>query len=347
MHKFRYDFLKENCLPGSVVQYSLNIGNYSQSEAERRKEFPKVFEKLREIAIVESVKASNAIEQIVTTDKRIKEIVEGSKPQTHDEEEIAGYSDVLNEIHSDYKRIQFNEKTIKHFHELMYSRSYRRLGGMYKAEDNLILQYDSKGNASIRFRPVSAEDCESCMNQLILAYIDAIQNGIPELLLIPCVILDFLCIHPFSDGNGRVSRLISLLLYYRAGFDIGRYISLENQIMESKEYYYEALKESSEGWNENENSYIPFINYCMYVLSSCYKKLNSQFLSINRRKGSKAKRVESLIANSIIPVAKEEICRNLPDISVSTVQITLNRLLKEGKIEKIGTYRNARYRSLS
>ena len=218
---------------------------------------------------------------------------------------------------------------------------------MYKAEDNLILQYDSKGNASIRFRPVSAEDCESCMNQLVLAYIDAIQNGIPELLLIPCVILDFLCIHPFSDGNGRVSRLISLLLYYRAGFDIGRYISLENQIMESKEYYYEALKESSEGWKENENSYIPFINYCMYVLSSCYKKLNSQFLSINRRKGSKAKRVESLIANSIIPVAKEEICRNLPDISVSTVQITLNRLLKEGKIEKIGTYRNARYRSLS
>ena len=343
MHKFNYSFLKNGYFPASVVQYSLDIGNYRQNENERRKEFPKAFEKLRKKAIVESVKASNAIEQVVTTDKRITEIVNGAKPLTHDEEEIAGYSDALNEIHSNHERMQFNEKTVKHLHEVLYSRSYRRLGGMYKTEDNLILQYDGKGNASVRFKPVSAEDCGFCMEQLILAYMDARQNGIPDIVLIPCVILDFLCIHPFSDGNGRVSRLLSLLLYYRAGFDIGKYVSLENQIMESKDYYYEALKESSKGWSENENSYIPFINYCMYVLSSCYNKLNKLFLDATGKKGSKVERVEALISDSIVPISKEEICRALPDVSTATVQITLNKLLKEGKIEKIGTYRNAKY----
>ena len=343
MHKFGYGFLKEGYLPASIVQYSMDIGSYSQAENERRNDFPKTFEKLQEQAIVESVKASNEIEQIVTTYERITEIVKGAKPQTHDEEEIAGYSDVLNEIHSDYGRMQFNEDTIKHFHEMLYSRSYRRLGGMYKAEDNLILQYDGNGNPTVRFRPVPADQCETCMQQLVLAYLDARQNGIPDLVLIPCVILDFLCIHPFSDGNGRVSRLLMLLLYYRAGLDIGKYISMENQIMESRDYYYEALHESSEGWDRNQNSYVPFIKYCMYVLSGCYDKLNRQFLSFSGKKGFKSDRIESVIMSSIVPISKEEICRQLPDVSTATVQGTLNRLIKAGKIVKIGTYRNARY----
>lgn len=343
MHKFGYGFLKEGYLPASIVQYSMDIGSYSQAENERRNDFPKTFEKLQEQAIVESVKASNEIEQIVTTYERITEIVKGAKPQTHDEEEIAGYSDVLNEIHSDYGRMQFNEDTIKHFHEMLYSRSYRRLGGMYKAEDNLILQYDGNGNPTVRFRPVPADQCETCMQQLVLAYLDARQNGIPDLVLIPCVILDFLCIHPFSDGNGRVSRLLMLLLYYRAGLDIGKYISMENQIMESRDYYYEALHESSEGWDRNQNSYVPFIKYCMYVLSGCYGKLNRQFLSFSGKKGFKSDRIESVIMSSIVPISKEEICRQLPDVSTATVQGTLNRLIKAGKIVKIGTYRNARY----
>jgi len=343
MHKFNYSFLKNGYLPASVVQYALNIGNISQIELEKKKEFPKAFEMLRQKAVVASVKASNAIEQIVTTDKRIAEIVGGSKPLTHDEEEIAGYSEALNKIHTGFEKMQFNEATIKELHEYIYSETYRQIGGMYKEEDNLILQYDSYGNSSVRFKPVAAEDVEFCMNQLVLAYMAARQDGVPDLVLIPCVILDFLCIHPFFDGNGRVSRLISLLLYYRAGFDIGRYISIENQILESKDYYYEALYESSKGWNENENSYIPFINYCMYVLSGCYYKLNRQFLNTTKKRGAKAERIQSLISNSIVPISKEEICKHLPDVSTATVQTTLNRLLKEGKIEKTGTYRNAKY----
>ena len=343
MHKFDYGFLKDGYIPASIVQYSMDIGSYSQTEKERRKDFPKTFEKLREQAIVESVKASNEIEQIVTTYERITEIVKGAKPQTHDEEEIAGYSDVLNEIHSDYGKMPFNEDTIKHFHEMLYSRSYRRLGGMYKAEDNLILQYDGNGNPTVRFRPVPAEQCETCMQQLVLAYLDARQNGIPDLVLIPCVILDFLCIHPFSDGNGRVSRLLMLLLYYRAGLDIGKYISIENQIMESRDYYYEALRESSEGWISNQNSYVPFMKYSMYVLSCCYGRLNRQFLTFSGKKGFKSDRIESVILSSIVPISKEEICRQLPDVSTATVQGTLNRLIKVGRIVKIGTYKNARY----
>ena len=343
MHKFRYQFLNEGVLPSSVVQFSLDIGKISQTEKERLSEFPKVFRRLRDKAVVDSVKASNAIEQIVTTDKRIREIVNGAKPQTHDEEEIGGYLDALNEIHSNYGNLPFEEKTIKHFHELLYQRSYRRLGGMYKAEDNLILQYDNKGNASVRFKPVSADQTEVCMQQLVLAYLDARQSGIPEILLIPCVILDFLCIHPFSDGNGRVSRLLMVLLYYKAGFDVGKYISIENMIMESRDYYYEALRDSSEGWETNQNSYVPFIKYCMYVLSECYRKLNKMFLSEGEKKKSKAGRIEAFVTNSMVPVSKQEICNQMPDVSTATVQITLNRLLKERKIQKIGTYRNAKY----
>ena len=343
MHKFGYGFLKEGYIPASIIQYSMDIGSFSQAEKERRKDFPEAFEKLREKAIVESVKASNEIEQVVTTYERITEIVKGAKPKTHDEEEIAGYSEALNEIHENYRTISFNEDTIRHFHEVLYSRSYRRLGGMYKSEDNLILQCDSKGNASVRFRPVPADQCETCMQQLVLAYLDARQNGIPDIILIPCVILDFLCIHPFSDGNGRVSRLLMLLLYYRAGLDIGKYISMENQIMESRDYYYEALHEASEGWDRNKNSYIPFVKYCMYVLSCCYNRLNSQFLTFSGKKGIKADRIESVIMSSIVPISKEEICRQLPDISTATVQGTLNRLIKAGRIVKVGTFRNARY----
>lgn len=181
------------------------------------------------------------------------------------------------------------------------------------------------------------------MQQLVLAYLDAKQNGIPDLVLIPCVILDFLCIHPFSDGNGRVSRLLMLLLYCRAGLDIGKYISIENQIMESREYYFEALQESSEGWDSNQNSYVPFMKYCMYVLAGCYGRLNRQFLTFSGKKGSKSDRVESVILSSIVPISKEEICRQLPDVSTATVQGNLNRLIKAGRIMKIGTYRNARY----
>lgn len=344
MHSFGYMFLKNDGFPASVVQYALEIGALNQREKERISEYPKVFSKLKNIAVVESVKASNAIEQVVTTDERITQIINGSRPVTHDEEEIAGYAEAIREIHLSYGSIPFTEDTIRHIHEKLFSLSYRRIGGMYKTEDNLILQYDAKGNASVRFRPVSAEDCPFCMNQMILAYMEAKQNGIPDILLIPCVILDFLCIHPFSDGNGRVARLLTLLLYYKAGFDIGMYISIENLIMESREYYYEALQESSRGWDENRNSYVPFIRYCMHVLSCCYSKLNKRFLDINRKKGSKSGRIELLIKDSFIPVSKTEICSRLPDVSVSTVQSTLNRLVREGKIEKVGTYRNAKYR---
>lgn len=343
MHKFNYGFLKNEYLPSSVVRYLLDIGSVSREETHRLGEYPKNFERLRLKAAVASVKASNAIEHIVTTDRRITELVNGAMPQTHDEEEIAGYSVALNEVHTGYEKLPFSEKTIRRLHETMYSKSNRLIGGMYKAEDNLILQYDARGNASVRFRPVPAEDCQFCMNQLVLAYTDARQNGIPDLVLIPCVILDFLCIHPFSDGNGRVSRLLSLLLYYRAGFDIGKYISIENEILENRDYYYEALHESSKGWNENENNYVPFINFCMYILSSCYIKLNRLFLDSAGNRGSKALRIESLIEKTLVPVSKEEICRQLPDISTATVQSTLSRLLKEGKIVKTGTYRNARY----
>ena len=195
-----------------------------------------------------------------------------------------------------------------------------------------------------RFTPVEPFCTPDAVENLCHAYEQAVSaERIDALILIPSFIIDFLCIHPFSDGNGRVSRLLMLLLYYKAGFDVGKFISMESMIMESRDYYYEALRESSEGWETNQNTYVPFIKYCMYILSECYRKLNKLFLSEGGKKKSKAGRIEALVSNSMVPVSKQEICNQLSDVSTATVQIALNRLLKEGKIQKIGTYRNARY----
>lgn len=232
---------------------------------ERRDKNLQIYTQLESIARVQSVKNSNAIEGIVTTDARIKEIVDGnSAPLNHNEMEIAGYRDVLDEIHTRHEELPVREETILHMHKTMLDIANYPYGGQYKKDDNLIMEVDASGKRRVRFTPVAARETKDAMEQLMLAYMDAKTNpNINQLLLIPCVILDFLCIHPFDDGNGRVSRLLSLLLLYKNDYDICKYVSFEEQINQSKEYYYQALYESSQNWHENENSYIPFMeNFC-------------------------------------------------------------------------------------
>ena len=182
------------------------------------------------------------------------------------------------------------------------------------------------------------------MEQLVLAYIDARDNpNINQLLLIPCVILDFLCIHPFSDGNGRMSRLLTLLLLYKAGFDAGKYISFEEQINKTKGYYYEALRKSSILWHENQNDYFYFVENFLMTLFSCYKELDKRFATVNSKKINKTSRIEANILNSVLPIYKKEISNILPDVSVTTIESVLSKMIKENKIIKIGEGRNTRY----
>lgn len=345
MRKFDYSFLRLGSIPARFMELASGIGEMKVVAAERKRLYTEAFEELEKIAKVQSVKSSNAIEGIVTSDSRIREIVNrGVAPLNHDEAEIAGYRDALNRIHTDYKRLDFCEKDILSLHSTLLSYTSHRYGGKYKETDNVILEIDASGNRRVRFQPTSAEDTPEAMKQLWYAYLDARQDaGINRLLLIPCVILDFLCIHPFSDGNGRMSRLLSLLLLYKEGYDVVKYISYEEQINKYKDLYYEALRISSIGWDTNSNDYFAFAENFIFTLLRCYRELDMRFSVVNGKKIPKNVRIEETLKNSITPLSKTDICRVLPDVSPSTVESVLGGLVKRGIITKIGSSRNTKY----
>lgn len=215
---------------------------------------------------------------------------------------------------------------------------------LHKVTDNVIVEIDTEGNRRVRFRPVPANETEAAMEQLELAYLDACSNSnINQLLLIPCVILDFLCIHPFRDGNGRMSRLLSLLLLYKNGFDAGKYISFEEQINKYKDLYYDALQSSSSGWESNKNDYYPFIQNFLSTLYMCYKELDKRFAVVNGKRVTKTARIEATVLGSLLPISKSEICAIHPDISPTTVEAVLGKMIKNGQIKRIGSSKGARY----
>lgn len=345
MRKYDYSFLELNKIPGNLINVLTSIYSMKSSNDGRKEKFPNIFTELEKIAIVQSVKGSNAIEGILTTDERINEIVnKSSAPLNHNEEEIAGYRDVLNMIHTAHDRLSISEANILSFHEILLRTAKPTDAGKYKTNDNVIMKIKQDGTRSVRFSPVPDFETKPSMEQLVLAYIDARDNpNINQLLLIPCVILDFLCIHPFSDGNGRMSRLLTLLLLYKAGFDAGKYISFEEQINKTKGYYYEALRKSSISWHENQNDYFCFVENFLMTLFACYKELDKRFATVNSKKINKTSRIEATILNSVLPISKKEISDILPDVSVTTIESVLSKMIKENKIIKLGEGRNTRY----
>ncbi len=345
MKKFDYSFLDNGLLPANLINITGTIYSLKAGAKIRPDEYEKIFTELEKIAIVQSVKSSNAIEGIITSDERIKEIVnQNSKPLNHNEKEIAGYRDVLNEIHLHYEDIEFNEDTILKLHEIMMSYTGVEDAGKYKVNQNYVIEEDTQGNRKVRFKPLEPKETPIAMEQLVLAYNDACNNiNINQLLLIPCVILDFLCIHPFRDGNGRMSRLLTLLLLYKSGFNVGKYISFEEQINNSKGNYYEALRLSSINWIENEQSYVPFIENFLLTLYMCYKELDKRFSVVNSNKITKKARIEATVLNNLTPISKAEICKILPDVSPTTVEFVLGTMVKNNAIKIIGSGRNTKY----
>jgi Fic family protein len=218
------------------------------------------------------------------------------------------------------------------------------VGGEYKQNDNVIVEVDSSGERHIRFAPVPAHETAFAMEQMVLAFMEARSSyRVNQLLLIPCFILDFLCIHPFADGNGRTSRLLSLLLLYKNGFDAGSYISFEEQINKGKGDYYEALRRSSVGWHEGEGDYFPFVENFVTTLLYCYKELDKRFAVVNAKKVNKQKRIEATVLNSLLPISKREICYVLPDVSPTTIEAVLATMVKAGLVEKVGAGKNTKY----
>jgi len=345
MRKFDYSFLKNAAVPVAIMEYTNGIAEIKALQESRKRNYIDIFTKLESIAKVQSVKGSNAIEGIITTDKRIEEIVNNaSAPLNHNEAEIAGYRDALNLIHSGYDTIDVKEQDILRLYGILLNYTNYPARGQYKQSDNVIMETDSAGNRRVRFTPASASETPKAMEQAVLAYMDARgDSNINQLLLIPCFILDFLCIHPFADGNGRMSRLLSLLLLYKNGFDAGKYISFEEQINKRKDIYYEALRRSSAGWESGSNDYIPFVQNFILTLLLCYKELDKRFALLNEKKVNKKQRIEATVLNSLVPISKSDISFILPDISATTIEAVLSSMLKSGAIKKTGANRNARY----
>lgn len=343
MRKYDYSFLKKD-IPGNIVGLTDIIADLKSKEEFRKLQYEETFESLRKKAVIESVKGSNAIEGIVTTDSRIRDIVAGAAPETHDELEISGYKDALNLIHTEFENLDIEEDTIRMFHRMIEEHTNGETAGEYKKNNNFILEYNPDGTRRIRFKPVSAKETGASMEQMILAFYEARQDSeISPLLLIPCFIVDFLCIHPFNDGNGRVARLLTVLLLYSFGYDIVRYISFEGQVNKYKESYYEALEQASTSWHEEENDYVPFIINFLQILYKCFKELDESFMEISLKKAKKSERVESILLSAIVPISKQDIADKVPDISIKTIELVLSKMVKEEKITKIGSYKDARY----
>ena len=296
---------------------------------------------LIDIAKIQSVGASNRIEGIFTSDKRLKELTEEkSTPQNRSEQEIAGYREVLKTIHENYDYINLTSNIILQLHRDLYT--YTPSGGNFKNADNVIAETDSDGNQSARFIPVPAFQTPEFMNNLCGEFSEVFsENKTDKLLLIPMFILDFLCIHPFNDGNGRMSRLLTLLLLYKAGYTVGKYISIEMLIEKTKETYYEALQKSSVGWHENQNIYEPFVSYTLGILLKAYEEFENRVSCLKKVK--KSAKIKMLIDKTVGSISKKQIMEYYPEISKVTVERTLIDLVKTGYIKKIGSGRNTAY----
>jgi Fic family protein len=306
---------------------------------------PDVLTALLEVAKIQSTDASNRIEGIYTTDERLRALVQSKvQPRNRNEEDISGYRDVLATIHESYEYIAPLPNNILQLHRDLYSFSSKVVGGTYKNSDNIIAEKKADGTETVRFRPVPAFQTEEAMQNLCASFNKAIEAGIYDpLLLMPMFILDFLCIHPFNDGNGRMSRLLTLLLLYRAGFSVGKYISIEMLIEKSKDSYYEALQASSQNWHEGSNDYKPFLKYILGIVVKAYNEFEIRVEHLHYRKMTKPDRIKAFIEKTPGKITKKEIAQACPDISITTIERTLSALTASGFIEKLGVGKSTAY----
>ena len=337
MRNFNYSAIKDAKWDSDVLSLIAAIYKEVGKQELYLKQQPQALEKLVEIARIQSTQSSNAIEGIVTTSTRMKALVEEkTMPLNRDEQEIAGYRDALNIIHESFDAIPITRNYILQLHKIMYSHMNNPLAGQTKNVQNYISATYPDGHTEILFTPLSPFETPEALDKICAEYNRVIGNfGVEPLIAIPYFIHDFLCIHPFNDGNGRMSRLLTTLLLYRSGFFVGKYISLEAKIAKSKDLYYDALRASQHGWHDGAEDAVPFIKYLLGTILAAYKDFEERF-SILEGKQSALEMVRKASRQKIGRFTKQDMRELCPSLSLSSVEGALRKMVAAGEIKREG-----------
>ena len=344
MRSFNYSAIKNQKWDSEILGYIAAIYKEAGKQELYLKQRPDELEKLVEIAKIQSTEASNAIEGIVTTNTRIKQLVEEkTTPRNRDEQEIAGYRDVLNIIHESFDTIPLSRNYILQLHKIMYSHMNNPFAGQTKNVQNYISATYPDGHTEILFTPLAPFETPEALDRICEEYTKVIGNmELEPLIAIPIVIHDFLCIHPFNDGNGRMSRLLTTLLLYRCGFYVGKYISLEAKIAKNKDLYYDALNRAQHGWHEGNEDVVPFIKYLLSTILAAYKDFGDRF-AIVEEKLPAIDMVRKATLNRIGRFTKQDIREQCPSLSLSSVEGALRKMVAAGELKREGAGKSTCY----
>ena len=344
MRDFHYAAIREQKWDSEILGLIAAIYKEAGKQEMYLKQRPEELEKLVEIAKVQSTEASNAIEGIVTTSTRIRQLVEEkTAPRNRDEQEIAGYRDALNIIHENFDAIPITRNYILQLHKVLYSHMNTPMAGQTKSVQNYISATDPDGHTETLFTPLAPFETPEALDRICDEYNRVIGNMEAEpLIVISIFIHDFLCIHPFNDGNGRMSRLLTTLLLYRNGFYVGKYISLEAKIAKNKDLYYAALRQAQEGWHEGTEDAVPFIKYLLGIILSAYRDFEDRFSLVEQKKPA-LETVRQATLNKIGRFSKQDIRELCPALSVSSIEGALRKLVASGELKREGNGKNTCY----
>lgn len=344
MRLFDYSHLAGRSWDSEVLGLVAQIHEFKGRQELYLKQKPAELDRLIEIAKIQSTEASNEIEGIRTTNNRLKQLVtDKTTPRNRDEEEIMGYRDVLNTIHENFEYIPIRPNYILQLHRDLYQYSHKGIGGAFKNTQNYISATDAEGQEFVLFTPLAPYETPPAIEAICESYNRMIDTqDIDVLLLIPVFIHDFLCIHPFNDGNGRMSRLLTTLLLYRSGYVIGRYISLESKIAKNKSLYYDALEQCQKGWMENEEDPTPFIKYLLQTILAAYRDFEERVELVSEKLPA-VETVRRAVYNKIGKFTKSEVMELCPTLSRASVENALKQLVEKGLLVKHGSGRSTFY----
>ncbi len=345
MMSFRGAKLAETQLPLGTVWLLESLAESKGRQAFFEQQSPQILKALHELALVESTESSNRIEGVTVDAGRLRPLVLGNtRPRDRSEEEIVGYRKALSWIHAHHEKIPIEANTFLRLHALAQGGTSGD-AGYWKQSANDIVEVYPDGRREVRFRPVAPDQVPGAVDELCIAYHHALdQLKVTPLLAVACLVIDFLCIHPFRDGNGRVSRLLTLLAIYHQGHQVGRYISHERIVEETKESYYEVLKASSLGWHEGRHDFMPWFNYLLSTQRMAYRELEERAARERPAHGAKADLVSYALEHVPSPFAIADVERLCPSVSREMIRVVMNRWRKEGRLESLGRGRDARWR---
>jgi Fic family protein len=337
---------KDSQLPLGAVWLMNSISEYKGKQELYARQSPQILKSLIEMALIESAESSNRIEGVTVEKSRLKPLIIGrSKPKDRSEDEVAGYRNALDLIHKKHGSLDITPQPIRQLHRLSHAGAGD--AGQWKKKDNEIIRKKQDGTIEIIFKPVCASSTPEAVKQLCLTYKHSIEQlRYPGLYAVACLILDFLCIHPFRDGNGRVSRLLTLLALYQHGYEVGKYISLERIIEQSKETYYEALRKSSMRWHEAEHDIEPWLCYFLGTINAAYREFEQRAGSIQSARGSKTQSVIQAVNEQAGEFSMSDTERLCPAVSRHMIRIIFRQLQKEKKITCLGKGKSARWKRI-